>query len=316
MGRTKQPSRTRRPSRLAAAVLWFLQEFTYRGRTVVVAVFLLVTLSAAGTIAWRKWSPAIAGQEKYVVTADRITLSPPPAWLEKDIAAEALEDAGLAGELSLLDTELVPRLIEALELHPWIGRVARAEKQYPARIDVEVEYRVPLAAIEAAPGQPFELCPVDEHAVRLPAADLPRVMLFRLPRIAEAGQLPLVGQPIEGARVAGALAIIQFLESEWNELHLVSIASEERPEIRGEQKYHLYHLIARGGTRIHWGAAPDAAAPDEPPPETKLARLQDFIARNSDSCRLDTTRSPQVIDVRHGLSVTPRVAARESSPTE
>lgn len=316
MGRTKQPPRAHRRSRLGAAVLWFLQEFTYRGRTVVVAVLLLVTLSAAGMIAWRKWSPAIVGQEKYLVSADSIKLSAPPAWLQKDIAAEALEDAGLARELSLLDSDLVPRLVEALELHPWIRRVVRVEREYPVSIEADVEYRVPLAAVEAGPGQPFELCPIDEETVRLPASDLPRAMLVRLPRIEEAGQIPLVGQPLEGPRVAGAVAIIRFLAEEWQQLHLVSVTSRERPEIRGEEKFYLYDLVARGGTIIHWGAAPESPAPDEPPAESKLARLQDYIAQNPGSCRLETTQSPRVIDVRRGLHVVPRVAARDAKAIE
>lgn len=313
MQRAKGPPQSGLRSRALAAVLWFLQEFTYRGRTVVVAALLLSSLSFGGMLAWRKWSPTIAKQDKYLVRVDRVHLSPPPAWLQMDIAAEALEDAGLAGGLSVLDADLVPRLAEALELHPWIRRVRRVEKRFPASVQAEVEYRVPLATVEAGNGAPdntLGLSPVDEHAVRLPAADLPRDMLLRLPRIADMGPLPLTGQPFEGPKIMGAIALVRYLRDEWDALHLVAVQPLDRPEIRSDDKYYLYDLITEGGTLIHWGAAPDAAPHDEVPADVKLARLRAFVNQHGP---LDTVDSPRVINIRHDLEVTPRVADRHAA---
>lgn len=312
MTRPNQVPRPNLRKRTIAAGLWFLQEFTYRGRTVVVAALLLASLSAAGMLAWKKWSPAIAGQERYLVTADRIRLNPPPAWLQKPIATEALEDAGLSEGLSLLDPDLAPRLCEALELHPWVHRVRRVEKRYPARVEADVDYRQPIAAVQVrvdGPDQEYDLSPVDEHAIRLPAADLPRAMLLRLPRVSDAGQLPLVGQPFEGPKMAGALALIRCLQGAWGELHLVSVVPVERPEIRSEEKFYLYDLISKGGTLIHWGAAPGLAPPDEAPAETKLARLRAYVDQHGP---LDTIDAPRVINIRHDLEVTPHIAGQRA----
>jgi hypothetical protein len=295
------------PSRIASAIALLLRDFTYRGRAVLVAAMLLGALLAGSTFAWRKWSAAIGRLDQYVVTADRVHLSPPPPWLKANIAVQALEDAGLSESLSLIDPDLASRLVEALELHPWVTRVKRVETHIPPRVDAEVVYREPFAAVEAGSVGENALCPIDVNGFRLPANDIPAAMLVRLPRISDSGQLPLVGQPFRGPRTAGAIEIVSSLRDQWESLSLWIVSPQDRPETYGEEQYILYDIIASGGTRIHWGTAPNAALEHESPPEQKLSRLRAYLEANNVDLR--SVRSPAVIDVRRDVQVKRRMAA-------
>ena len=88
----------------------------------------------------------------------------------------------------------------------------------------------------------------------------------------------------------------------------MAIEPSVRPEIRGTQSAFLYRLVTRGGTRINWGAAPDAQLEGEPSFREKLARLEKCVV---DLGPLDSIRGPDMVDVRHDLIVTPRAVARD-----
>jgi hypothetical protein len=296
---------------LMASVGRVLHDFVHRGRALVVATLLLAALLAVGSLAWRSWSRSLGSRDEYRITADRIRLTPPPAWLKANVAAQALEDSGLSGSLSLIDAKLLSRLVEALELHPWIDRVTRVEKRYPALVIADVTYRLPFAAAESRGDDRVMLCPVDAAGVRLPASDVPTDILVRLPRIVEAAQLPLVGQAFEGPSMAGALELIAFFSDQWEALSFWTVAPLEQPEAHGKQKYILYDVLTSGGTRVHWGAAPGASPADESSAQQKLARLKDYLEANQ--VDLKSIDSPALIDVRRDLQVRPRMAAL---PTE
>lgn len=311
----KKASRTRqsRRSTWLAAMVWIVWDSAYRGRTVVVAAILLVSLSFIGMTIWRKWSPIIRNRGEYVITADRVLLSPPPSWLKADVEAEMLENVGLAGTLTLIDDDLADRIMQALELNPWVDCVTRVDVRFPARIEAQVTYRVPFAAVVPRSDRQAAPVPIDAKGVALPADDMPPSMLARLPRIADAGQVPLVGQIVDGPRIAGALALIRFLREDWDALNLWNVTPLRQPESRGEERFYLYDLTSSGGTRIHWGAAPGAAPAAESSPRQKLARLKDYVETHEVDLR--SVQAPEMIDVRRSLQVKPRTAGRPNEPS-
>jgi hypothetical protein len=255
---------------------------------------LLVLVGTAGHFAWQRFAPLIGRHPQYQITAERIQITPPPPWIRTDVKAEVVQNAGLAGSLSLLDDgdRMQQRIRDAFSFHPWVAAVKRVRVDLPASLEVELEYRRPLAVIESATDDGLAYLPIDAEGVRLPDADFSAVERRLLPRIAGVTGRPAVGaawndpRVVEGARLVGELADV------WNKLRLVEITTS-------------------GGTRIVWGAAlgseKDAA---ESPFEVKRQRLLDYAAEHGP---LDSIDGPAMVDVRNELVVVPRTARRSSN---
>ncbi|MGL4514120.1 MAG: cell division protein FtsQ/DivIB [Lacipirellulaceae bacterium] len=280
---------------------------------------LLVGLGLASATVWRIAEPSIRDEAQYRVTPSSVTLSPPPPWVRSDVRAEAMQNAGLLGAdpnstLSILDgpDRLEKRLSTALGFHPWVRSVGAIRKAPPNLVSVEVEYRRPLAAVTT--GGP--LLPIDVDGVLLPARDLTPEELSWLPRIDArpsaadvTSPQPRVGERWADPRLIGAVALVASIGAEWNRLCLLEVIPASTPEVRGDQRYCTFELRTTGNTRIGWGAAPGFAPPDESPFAEKLARLRAYIAANGP---LDTTASPEWIDVRNGLTTRPRMVRRDT----
>ena len=107
---------------------------------------------------------------EYEVAADRIAVTPAPAWIHADVKAEVLRSAAV-GRLDLRDRHLVVHVASAFALHPWVAKVVRVEKRFPAQVTVELEYRRPVAAVEVADRGEAGLVFIDQESVLLPSAD-------------------------------------------------------------------------------------------------------------------------------------------------
>ena len=145
---------------------------------------------------WRRWRWAasmrgsgtgrfVARHPQYQLTADRIHITPQPPWIRSDVKAEVLRDASLIGTVSVLDDPdaLVRRIQDAFEFHPWVAQVLGIRKRLPASLDIELEYRRPVAAVETSDGRNLTLTPIDVDGVRLPEADFTELDASYLPRI-------------------------------------------------------------------------------------------------------------------------------------
>jgi hypothetical protein len=274
---------------------------------------LLVLVGTAGHFAWQRFAPLIGRHPQYQITAERIQITPPPPWIRTDVKAEVVQNAGLAGSLSLLDDgdRMQQRIRDAFSFHPWVAAVKRVRVDLPASLEVELEYRRPLAVIESATDDGLAYLPIDAEGVRLPDADFSAVERRLLPRIAGVTGRPAVGaawndpRVVEGARLVGELADV------WNKLRLVEIVPSPHPQVRGDVRFHTFEITTSGGTRIVWGAAlgseKDAA---ESPFEVKRQRLLDYAAEHGP---LDSIDGPAMVDVRNELVVVPRTARRSSN---
>jgi len=277
------------------------------------SLLLLAALALGGHFAWQRYGAIVARHPQYQLTAERIHITPQPPWIRSDVKAEVLRDAGLIGTVSVLDdpNALVRRIQDAFEFHPWVAQVRGVRKSLPAALDVDLEYRRPVAAVETSDGRNLTLTPIDVEGVRLPSADFHELELSYLPRIVGTTSRPLTGETWDDPRIVGAARLAAGLDDIWQQLRLVQILPSTQPRLRGDERIYSFEILTSGGTRIVWGAAPS----EEPPAgessfAAKRQRLVDYATEHG---LLDSIDGPAQLDVRSDLVVVPRTARRKGT---
>ncbi|MBW8885331.1 MAG: hypothetical protein JF612_11300, partial [Planctomycetia bacterium] len=119
-----------------------LVRFLWRPQNRALVLTAIVVLAAIGgsIYGWRRWGEPSTGSPEYLVTAERISVTPQPAWIHTNVKAEVLRSL-TGAKLEVVDRELVKKIAEAFALHPWVAKVVRVEKRFPAQVHVELEYR-------------------------------------------------------------------------------------------------------------------------------------------------------------------------------
>jgi len=259
----------------------------------VAGVLIVVLLAGSVCMAvWRHVGGHVLAAEQYQVHPEHITLTPtPPEWIRPDpgseraderIKSEVLRDLERIGPLSILDVDLSVKLAEAFVAHPWVARVERVSKRFPAGVDVHLEYRVPVAMVELHDGS--GVLPIDEQAVLLPDRDFTVAEAERYPLIAEIyTKAPSAhGKHWGDAAVIGGAQIAASLGGEWHNLGIARIVPLERKPARSGFEY-TYALITKTGTRIDWGRAPGSDTPGEVLAREKIAQLKRYQVQNKGS---------------------------------
>src|SRR4051794_18080525 len=288
--------------------------FRFRPR-VWACLAILVGLGFGGHLLWRSTAPTVARAPEYALTPDRIHISARPAWIRSDIKSQVLRDSGLTGTISLLDNwdTLSWRIKEAFSLHPWIASVDRIERRLPGSLDVDVTYRRPIASVESSDPNGVMFLPIDEHAVRLPEADLTEVERRYLPRISGITGRPQVGDAWDDPRVQGGARLAAQLFDVWQKLRLVEILANMPTTARDEKLPCTFEIVTIGGTHIIWGATPGQELPGaESPFNQKRQRLLDYASQHG---KLESIDGPAVLDVRCDVVITPRTAKNQSAAT-
>jgi hypothetical protein len=249
----------------------------------------------------------VAGPEYQLDTA-AIQITPLPAWIHSDIKADVARSASLDGSMSLLDDELTLRIAQAFGLHPWVAKVTRVSKSFPARVDVELVYRRPVAMVEVSGG----LLPVDRDGVLLPSDDFSPSEAVAYPRITEIKTVPVgpQGSRWGDARVAGGARLAAVLTDDWQKMKLTRIAPlVPSAGVRSPDDI-LYEVFSEGGLRIEWGHAPGSERPGDIKASEKLAQLRQFVERFG---KLDAANSPNgVLDLRGSTEVGRRAVPSRS----
>ena len=259
------------------------------GRGVVIAAVFIAAFAVGWYFLWQKVRDPVLSSDSYLVTADKVELTPPPPeWIHTDIRAEVFRSASLQEPMSLMDDDLPERVYNAFALHPWIAKVRKVTKQHPARVRVEAEYRRPVCVVELPDG----LFPVDAGGVLLPAEDISLVQAGRYPRLLNIDTAPvgIVGQSWGDARVLGGAEIADALRDTWDTWNLLHIV----PAPTGIRDEYSYALVARGGTRVRWGLPPGSKAQGELSTDDKIARLHRYIEKHG---TLEGRDGPQELDI-------------------
>lgn len=275
----------------------------------------LVALGVGAHFLWQRSAATISHSSQYLLTADNIHLTPPPPWIRTDIKNQALRDANLVGNLSLLDNwdELAGRVKQAFEFQPWVASVQRITRRLPRSLEVEVAYRRPVAAVESRDENGVMYLPIDERAIRLPDADLTEPERRYLPRISNITGRPLVGDRWNDERVIGGARFAVQLADVWETLRLVEIIATLQSSPHDEKHVYRYELVTTGGTRIVWGTTPGDEIPgSESPFSQKRQRLLEYAIQHG---KLESIDGPAELDVRSDLIVTPRTARHKRKET-
>ncbi len=237
-----------------------------------------------GASVWTSLRTDISEQEIYIVKESDFCVWNPPIWISDRFVAEALElraPEARTDELNSLDPNLVDNLLVAFESHPWVEKVESIEVRFPARVDVKLKYKEPVATIDPTPSVAFDLSDsttpffndgeqnaqnekkderfgekyvVDANGYRLPDEyfrnnpsayrDFPTVLGIRSTPVSDFGQC---GDPL----VVEAAAFASFLTERdvFKKLGINRIiVAKEKGETKG-----VYCLKTVGGVAVFWG---------------------------------------------------------------
>src|SRR5207237_2348308 len=121
-----------------ARILW-----RPHNRALVMTALVVLAMIAGLVYGWQRWGEPSTRLPEYLVTAERISVTPQPAWIHASVKVEVLRSL-TGSKLELLDRELVEKIADAFALHPWVAKVVRIEKRFPAHVNVELDYRRPV----------------------------------------------------------------------------------------------------------------------------------------------------------------------------
>ncbi len=98
---------------------------------VMLSLVVVALLGWAMQAVWQRVAPAVIHREPYLLSAERITMTPQPEWITTDIRAEVIRNAGLDQQLSILDDAFMGVVQDGFVLHPWINSVEKITKHFP-----------------------------------------------------------------------------------------------------------------------------------------------------------------------------------------
>jgi hypothetical protein len=257
-----------------------------------VATGIVMLLAIGATLfAWQRWGRPGANSAEYEVTAEKISVTPQPAWIHGNVKTEVLRTAG-STRFNLLDRGLVQEVKEAFALHPWVAEVVRVEKRFPAQVIVELAYRRPALVVKLDTTDQGLLF-LDEDGVLLPSSDFAPSQARNFLRILAAGETPtsIYGTRWSSERICGAARLAATWGDRWQPLGLYWIGAQ-RPAGSG----FTFELRTQDEkVRVIWGSVDEAESIDEPTAARKIAALETYV---HDKGPLDKSSSPAVIDLR------------------
>ncbi|MAG92396.1 MAG: hypothetical protein CMJ48_01410 [Planctomycetaceae bacterium] len=242
--------------------------------------------------------PDLRDRPEYRLKAMDIVVSDLPLWVPQDLVERAVRSAGLAGELSVMDANVVEEVAEAFRLQPWVARVDAVVKSVPARIEVELTFRRPVAMVQVENG----MYPVDGEGILLPPTDFSVADTQQFPLIMNVRSTPQgpAGTNWGDAAVLGAASLAEQLSSEWNDLRLDAIWVTPHSNENANIDDLTFELISPGGSHILWGRFPDTKHPGELTVEQKIGRLRKVLSERGS---FDSPNGPYEIDIRHWLEI-------------
>ncbi|MBQ6829265.1 MAG: hypothetical protein IJO46_14745, partial [Thermoguttaceae bacterium] len=113
-----------------------------------------------GVSVWTSLRTEICEQETYIIKENDFCVWNPPVWAPDSFIAEVLDlraPEARNDELNSLDPDLVDNLLIAFESHPWVEKVESIEIRFPARVDVRLKFKEPVAVIDPTPSVAIDL---------------------------------------------------------------------------------------------------------------------------------------------------------------
>jgi len=179
--------------------------------------------------------------------------------------------------------------------------------RFPARVDVALRYRRPVAMVEVKGG----LFPVDADGVLLPPADFSVSEARRYPLIQNVHSTPQgpAGTNWGDIVVSAGARLTAVLKPYWKRFHLAAVRVPNRTRANTTINDLVLELLTVRGSRIIWGRVPGSKHPGELSTERKIGRLEKYL---TDFGGFDRPHGPYEIDIRHWREISrrPLTAAR------
>ncbi len=253
--------------------------------------------------------PDLSRNSQYRLATSRIEITPPPHWVPHDLVDQVAKRAGLPTQLSLLDEDLTQRVAQAFEQHPWVKGNVHVRASVPAQLQVDLEYREPVAIVRAKNGS----YPIDVEAIVLPAADFSPAQMAKYPVVENVGSQPSgpAGTRWRDVTVQGAARLAALLQTHWQEFGLKSIRAPARPQTQVAWDELSFQLGTRGGSRIIWGRPPGSKRPGELPAEKKIERMKYYLRQHGP---FDSSLGPCEFDITHWCDISRKPIAERGTP--
>ena len=246
--------------------------------------------------------PSLEGRPEYQISFSQIQISPQPKHPVPENLVEQVADlSGVPSKVSLLSESLTSDIAAAFRRHPWIAKVVRVQKSFPASVTVELEYRQPVLMAQVQGGR----IPLDIQGVLLPTADFSASDTNRFPVIQYTGTKPKIrpGSVWNEPNIQAAARLANLLGEKWKLLKLEAIIVPQLAEPSADPTDIPLELTGIGGSRILWGRAPGSDHPGELEPTQKILRLEKYLADYGD---YGQPHGPYEIDIRHWQEITRR----------
>lgn len=284
-------------------------------RRLIVAVVVVGLVLVGWTYAWKTWGEPATASNDFLVTPENISVTPLPDWIHADVKVEVVKSGNLT-TLPLRDPQLVDRVARAFAAHSWVARVNKVSKHYPAKVEVELEYRRPVAMVEVTWQGEARLYFIDAASVLLPSEDFEKEVEQKAPHFLRifADDIPPAGRafgtPWGSEKIAGAALLAEAWHDHWQKLGLYRLIVDKDSNAKP-----TYWLETRGKTRVFWGHAPGSESKDEQNAREKIAWLEQYVAKHGplDKSAADPESG---LDLRTPTGKAPPQTARKGSGTK
>jgi hypothetical protein len=295
-------SGTQSPTMGSSFIPWFFQP----------AMLFRMSLIAGACAFWPyvlQKLPSLGTRPEYRISFAEIQVIPAPTDpVPGNLVEQVADQSGMPRELSLLNESLTVEIAQAFRRHPWVSKVIRVRKSFPAAIVVELEYRKPVVMAQVQGGR----IPLDAHGVVLPTSDFSTRDTNRFPLIQNVDNKPKVrpGNIWNDPGILAATRLADLLGEHWKALKLEAISLSRVTGSATDSDDVILELIGKGGSKIVWGRAPGSDHPGELEAMQKVRRLEKYLVDYGDYSH---PQGPYEIDIRHWQEISRRPLVAEQA---
>jgi hypothetical protein len=275
--------------------------FSGWGKYVLLGVLLAGGLGFAGYKIWQFVHDKTLASEEFQLTAEKILLKPwpMPRYVRPDPRVEVFAHLQRSGPVSIMDRNLSERITAAFQQNPWIAKVHKVTKKYPASVEVELDYRQPVMMVQIG----LEAYAVDSEGTSLPTKGCfnSPLEIAEYPRLIGVDKGPAVGEGKRwgDSRVIGGAEIAAALLPVWKKLHLqwiipraISLGTSSELNSSPQFGEYQFEIIAPGPRdakgipgeiHIYWGKSPTDKKSQDFTPAQKVKKLEDIASEKGSS---------------------------------
>jgi hypothetical protein len=249
------------------------------------AICIAVALTVGGRIVWESNETALVKQPRFQLEAENLYVTQQPNWVKTNVAQSAYRTGDLGGK-SLLDQGLVEQVNNAFSVQTWVRNVIEVRKS-PQGVQVQLEYRRPIAMVEIQYEGAPRFQPVDVDGVLLPGNEFSQKETWNYIKIAvpdPATQGLVHGTAWPDGRIQSGARLAECLQDFASELGIYRIQQVPTSE-PGEEPLFELHLVNHDRficRRVLWGRAPGGEVPGEASAAVKLEALLKFARSRED----------------------------------